>query len=373
MSLKRPKIKVLVSNDLSTDQRVHKVCTYLASQGYEVELIGRKRSNSLKLQSRPYACKRFTLPFTTGPLFYASLNIRFFFFLLFHKTNWILANDLDTLPAAYLAKKLKRNCALVYDTHEYYTGVPELISRPKIRAIWLKIESFIFPKLDKIYTVNDSISALYKKEYGKDLIVVRNVSPKINLVELTEPKELSGVKNKKIIIFQGAGINIDRGAEEAVEAMKGVEGAVLLFVGHGDVIEMLKLRVAEQGLCEKVIFIGKRPYLDMMAFTKLAYIGLSLDKNTNPNYENSLPNKIFDYLQANVPIIATRIKEVAKIVEQHELGEVIDTLSAESLTEAINKLLENEDLWNTYRANCIKASEVLCWENETSQLDKIYK
>jgi glycosyltransferase involved in cell wall biosynthesis len=372
VSRKKKKVCVLVSNDLFTDQRVHKVCEFLTKNGFELTLLGRKLPNSHTLEPRNYKTKRFALWFKNGPLFYANLNLRFFFYLLFHKCELILANDLDTLLAARMAQKLKRNCELVYDSHEYYTGVPELEARPKVQAIWEKIEARIFPKLDKIYTVNQSIADMYEAKYGKKLFVVRNVSPKIsNLKEVT--KETYGLPtDKKMLILQGAGINVDRGAEELVEAMLQINDAILVFVGDGDVVPQLKEFVQENRIESKVFFLGKRPYLEMMAIAKLADISLSLDKGTNVNYQNSLPNKIFDYIQAGTPVLASNMKEVKNVVETYEIGEVLEEVTSVELVKKLKKMLENDEKRAFYAQNCQKAAQILNWENESKVLEQIY-
>lgn len=370
--LSKQKVIVLVSNDLYTDQRVHKVCTFLFEHAFDVTLLGRKLKNSQTIINRPYSTKRFKLPFSKGPMFYAFLNLRFFFFLLFHKCDIILANDLDTLLAASWAKKFKRNCELVYDSHEYYTGVPELVARPKVQRVWAKIEASIFPKLNKIYTVNQSIADLYAAKYGKKLHVVRNVSPLLGVLKLLEPRACGFSENKKIILMQGAGINVDRGAEEAVEAMKEIENAILVFIGDGDVVPYLKKYVLENRLERKVHFLGKKPYLEMMQFTRLANIGLTLDKDTNINYQNSLPNKLFDYIQGGTPILTTNINEVKSIVEEYEIGEIISDLNPHNLAEKLKKMLENEEKLRFYAQNCLKTAQILNWENECKVLEKIY-
>ncbi|MFA7272281.1 MAG: glycosyltransferase [Crocinitomicaceae bacterium] len=368
----KQKIIVLVSNDLFTDQRVHKVCLFLHENAFEVTLLGRKLANSQAIVGRPYVSKRFKLPFTKGPLFYASLNLRLFFYLLFHKCDLILANDLDTLFAANWAKKFKRNCEIVYDSHEYYTGVPELVARPKVQKFWEQIEASIFPKLNKIYTVNQSIADLYEAKYHKKLHVVRNVSPKLGVLKLVASTDYGISADKKIILMQGAGINVDRGAEEAVEAMKFIEKAVLVFIGSGDIIGDLEQYVQQNNLQEKVLFFGKKPYLEMMQFTRLAHIGLSLDKGNNINYQNSLPNKVFDYIHAGTPILATNIKEVQRIVLDHQVGEIIEDLTPIVLAEKLQKMLENEEKLAFYAQNCLKTAETLNWENECKVLEKIY-
>ena len=171
-----PKIIVSVTNDLVTDNRVDKVCRFLVNQGFDVILVGRKLKNSLTLSDRPYQTKRMRLMFTKGALFYAEFNLRLFFYLLFKGATHQLSNDLDTLLANYLAAKI-RGRKLIYDTHELYTEVPELMSRPRVKRIWERIEGWIFPKLNKVYTVNDSIADFYSKKYMKNVLVVRNVSP----------------------------------------------------------------------------------------------------------------------------------------------------------------------------------------------------
>ena len=141
--LQTKKIIISVTNDLSTDQRVKKVCGTLNAMNYDILLIGRKRPTSLKLK-RPYRTKRMKLIFNKGALFYAEFNIRLFILLVFSKVDIYHANDLDTLLANYLAAIIRRK-PIVYDSHEYFTGVPEIQNKKLVKKVWLNIEKFIFP------------------------------------------------------------------------------------------------------------------------------------------------------------------------------------------------------------------------------------
>lgn len=362
---------VSVTNDLYTDNRVHKVCTFLHHQGYDVLLVGRKRKSSIPLPERVYKTKRMKLLFDNGALFYASYNFRLFLLLLFRKTDVLVANDLDTLLANYLAKKIKRNTKLVYDSHEFFTEVPELTSRPKIQNVWLRIEKWIFPTLQTVYTVNNSIAQIYSNLYNKEVKVIRNISPLWKPINLQSKIDLGIPENKNLIILQGAGINIDRGAEEAIEAMQFVD-AVLLVVGDGDVVPQLKTRVKELNLEHRVLFFGKKPYGVMMNYTHYASIGLTLDKPTNLNYKLSLPNKVFDYMHTETVVIATDIKEVAAVIRKHDIGEILTVFTVENLSEELNKLLSNKTRLDECKLNCQKASQLENWENETKKLELIY-
>jgi len=370
MAAKKPRIIVSATSDLSTDQRVHRSCIALEKQGFDVMLVGRKLPGSPPVPDRPYRTHRFKLWFHKGPLFYASFNCRLFLFLLFSKANAFFSNDLDTLAANFLAAKIRR-VFLAYDSHEYFTGVPELENRELVKGTWTAIERFIFPKLKTIITVNDSIAQLYNKEYGKNLIVIRNVpvKPSIKLRSKSElRKELMLPEDKKLIILQGSGINIQRGAEEAVEAMQYLDDVVLIVLGGGDVMPLLTEMVNALNLHHKIIFKPRMPYGEMMKYTASCELGLTLDKDTNLNYRYSLPNKIFDYINAGIPVLSSRLPELEKIINQYHIGTFIENHEPEHIAERIRFALSNVDDW---KKNLHLAASELNWEEEEKKFPDI--
>jgi glycosyltransferase involved in cell wall biosynthesis len=366
-----PKAILSVTNDLYTDNRVNKICLFLKEQGYDVLLVGRKRKRSQDLIERPYRTKRIKLLFEKGAAFYAFFNLRLFFFLLFKKADLLVSNDLDTLLANYMASRFKRNCRLVYDSHELFTEVPELIDRPSVQRVWTRIEEWIFPKLETIYTVNDSIAEIYSNKYKKQVHVVRNVSPKWEGKDVPLKETLGLPVNKTLIIMQGAGINVERGGEEAVEAMKDLD-AVLVFVGDGDVVPQLKDRVEELQLGSKVLFFDKRPFNEMMYYTYHADIGLTLDKPRSLNYKFSLPNKVFDYIHAHTTIVATDIKEVRKVIEKYEIGAIVEPFSEITLASTLESLIKDQAQLEKMKKNTLAAAAIEHWEKEKETLKIIY-
>ncbi len=366
------KVIVSVINDLVTDQRVKKSCQTLTDMGFGVLLIGRKLRTSLPMDGRPYKTIRMKLLFEKGPLFYASFNLRLFFFLLFRKADLLVSNDLDTLLPNYLISKAKR-IPLVYDSHEYFTEVPELVDRKGVQRIWKCIERWIFPKLKQVITVNESIANLYEDEYGIRPVVVRNVSPRREIEQNMPDKASLGFPvNKFLLILQGSGINIQRGAEEMVTAMQYIPDAILLIVGGGDVIKILRQIVNKLKLEEKVLFKPRQPYHDLFYLTYIADLGLTLDKDTNINYRYSLPNKLFDYIQAGTPILATPLPEVKSIIEEYDIGDFIESHQPEKIAEKVNQIIADHDILAKWRKNLNFAATQVNWENEERQLKEVY-
>ncbi|MBK9422403.1 MAG: glycosyltransferase [Flavobacteriales bacterium] len=360
---------VSVTNDLATDNRVHRTCTVLVAMGYEVMLVGRKLPGSLPLE-RAYRTKRMRLLFNAGPLFYAEFNVRLFFVLLFSRATLFFSNDLDTLLANFLAARI-RGKELVYDTHEFYTEVPELVRRPRTRAVWLAIERWIFPGSRTVITVNQSIADQYHARYGNVVQVVRNIPMNRELGPVPTRAELRLPMDKRILVMQGAGINVDRGAEEAALAMRDLPHCLLLVIGGGDAWPVLERLVVEHRLEERVLLLGKMPYEHMMAYTRNADLGLTLDKDTNLNYRYSLPNKLFDYLHAGIPVLATDLPEVAGIVRAHDCGVVLEQAGPGEIVAAVEDLFAHPERWRNLRDNATFAARKLSGDEETAKLRTI--
>lgn len=365
-----PRAIVCVTNDLGTDNRVHRTCTVLQELGFEVLLVGRHLPGCLPLH-RSYATKRMHLLFRKGPLFYAEYAKRLFLLLLFARHDLIVANDLDTLLPCYVVARLRRK-RLVYDSHEFFTEVPELEGRAA-RRVWLAIERRIFPRLEQVITVNDSIANAYRQRYpGVPIAVVRNIPMAHDPGPLPARKDLDLPEDRFILVLQGSGINVQRGGEEAVLAMRDLPDALLLLIGGGDAWPVLQGLVHEHALHDRVRLLPRMPYERMMQYTRNADLGLSLDKDTNLNYRYSLPNKLFDYFRAGLPVLVTDLPEVAGIVGRFGAGVVLPDPDPALIVAAVRALQADPARCRALRQRAIFAAASLSGESEKEALKALY-
>ncbi len=351
-----------VSNDLSYDQRMKRICTSLGMNGFSVSLIGRKLPNSLPLAKEIYTQYRLTCFFSTGKLFYIEYNIRLFLFLFFKKPDAICAIDLDTILPCYIISELK-NIPRIYDAHELFTEMKEVVTRPVIKHFWMGIEKFSVPKFSFGYTVCESIAEVFHQRYAVKFKTIRNLPVKNSEVEVPEREDF--------ILYQGA-VNESRGLEFLVPAMKMVDRK-LIICGDGNFMSQLKILIHKNKLAEKIILKGMLKPNELKYYTNKAFIGISILENTGLNQYLSLQNKFFDYLNAGLPQVSMNFPEYRKINEQYEVAFLVDELDPKKIAEAINNLIDDKMKYNQLRNNCLLAREEFNWEKEEKKLIDFYK
>jgi glycosyltransferase involved in cell wall biosynthesis len=373
------KIILTVTNDLTYDQRMIRICTSLAAEGYEVTLVGRQLKTSQSFDYQRFKHKRFSLFYNKGKLFYVEYNLRLFFWLLFQRFDIVCGIDLDTILPCYFAAILRGGKPCVYDAHELFTDTPEVARRPTIRKIWLAVERFIVPRVKYCYTVGQSVADEFEQRYGREFDVIRNLPFKNYEITKLRDYELrdyelpnySITQLPNILIYQGA-LNEGRGLEQAIEAMQDVENCAFWLVGEGDLSEILRGRVAALKLENKVKFLGFIKPKDLPNITRQATIGLNIAEEKSLSYRLSLPNKIFDYIQAGVPQICIQFIEFQRLNNEFNMAYMIPKAEKQLIAEAINRLVSDKNLYQNLRENCVKAADILTWENEVKKLIAFY-
>lgn len=346
MSLGR--ILVLVSNDLTYDQRVRKTCASLQRAGYEPVLIGRRMApDAPESIDRPYPTERLWLSALAGPRFYLSLQTALWQAL----SRWqakggvtaVWANDLDTLwPAVKAARRW--GWQLAYDSHEWFTEAEGLKGRPLRKAAWRMWEWRCLRHLQRMITVNDAIADAYRQK-GVAVEVVPNVPEQAAQAAVPMARaDLGWPSDRKVLLMQGAFMDRDRGALDAVRALVHLPDVHLALIGAGPEHAAARGVAAALGVADRLHVHDRKPFDELRRCTAAADVGLSLDRPTVDNFRFSLPNKLFDYLHAGLPVVCSDLPVAGRFVTDEGVGKVSatavkDDAIAQNVAEAVRGVL----------------------------------
>ncbi len=294
--------------------------------------------------------------------FYAEYNLRLLYYLLTIHIDVICAIDLDTILPCYFVSLIRRK-ERVYDAHELFTEMKEVITRPAVKKHWMKIERFGVPKFIHGYTVSYSIAEEFKKRYKVNYDVIRNLPYKKQLQFLPE--------NETCFIYQGS-VNEARGLQNLVLAMKKVN-ATLHIYGDGNIAGTIQQLIIEHELQDKIEMKGKVLPVALDKLTSRYHAGINLVEPIGLNQYYSLANKFFDYIQAGIPQLTMNFPEYEKINNEYQIAELIYDVDMNNIASALNKLLNDAEFYINLKSNCIKAREMFVWENEEKKLVEFYK
>ncbi len=356
------KIYFTVTNDLTYDQRMHRICRTLTGNGYNVALVGRRLSSSLPLQNEKYRQYRLRCWFNKGKLFYAEYNIRLFFFLLFKKMDAICAIDLDTILPCLTISRWKK-IIRIYDAHEFFTEMKEVMTRPAIQKAWRRIERKALPKFKWGYTVSNGLAREFQRLYGVNYETIRNLP----YLQSLEPV----MATEKFLLYQGA-VNEARGFEQLIPAMKMIT-CKLVICGDGNFMQQLKALIKENKVEDKVVLKGMLPPDELWRVSRQAYIGIHVPEKEGLNQFLALPNKFFEYVHAAIPQVTVAYPEYQEMNAQWEVAILIAENTPARIAEAVNNLLVNDVLHHRLRENCLQAREVLNWQQEEKKLVRFYQ
>ena len=354
---------IAVISDLSTDMRVRKLALLMAEEGLNVTVIGRMSDSPLPATDTGIRAIRIRVPFRKGPAMYMLFNLFLFFRLLFRRYDICVACDLDTLMPCYIVSGLFRK-KLIYDSHEYFTGQYGLEERHFRHFLWKSAERLTVPHVKYMITVSDSIADLYRDEYGVDPVVVRNVASDVSHLEPRHRSELGATDNELLLVCQGSGINPGRGGEELISAMAMTSGVRLLFIGSGDVMDRLYRLATESPARDRITFLPRMPWEEMMRYTMCCDAGISADTDTCINQRFSLPNKLFDYIAAGIPAVVSPLPEIVALVKHYGCGTVLEEVTREAIARELQRLANDRVLLHALKERALTARRELTWEKE---------
>jgi glycosyltransferase involved in cell wall biosynthesis len=364
--LQKKKIIFAVTNDLTHDRRMQRICTALSNAGADVVLIGRELKHSKPFVPVLYKSVRLNCIFHKGPLFYTEYNKRLFLYLLFAKFEVACACDLDTALGVHWACIFKKKIK-VYDAHEMFTEVPELTGRAFVKNTWEKIGRLTIPLFNLRYTVGEELAKLMGKKYNVPFDVIRNIAPYEEPANEIIPVD----KRNKILLYQGA-LNVGRGLEACIQAMTSLPDWEFWIAGEGDITEKLKKLSVQLDLQQRVKFLGWVHPDQLGSLLNQARLGINLREKGSLNDFYSLPNKFFDCIHAGLPSINMNYPEYASVNQKYPCSILVDEVSPEVIVSSIQYLDQHPESLMAMTAACHDAAIEFTWEKESAKLVRLY-
>lgn len=381
------RVLMIVQNDFVNDSRIIKEATSLGEKGYIVKVLALHNEGLLEEEDFKYfKVERIKLDTrnTLGKNKFAQV----FKFIEFQnkcvrravqfKPDIVHCHDVYTLPIGKkIIKKLGRSLKFVYDSHELWREASNNASMPRLLLkLQNSIENNVVKMCDGVITVSNSIGMYLSNKYElkKAPIIIRNI-PLENHTEINNNifrERFCISSDNKIVLYQGQ-VSTGRGIEVLIDCIEKLhEKIVLVILGNGDKVQYYKNEVARRGLEHRVYFHDAVKSDILMKYTSSADLGMSLIKNQCLSYYYSLPNKMFEYIQAEVPVVCSDFPDMQEIIKLYGVGAYSDPENTEGLVNAITEILNNDEQYNKFRKNCKKAKSELNWECEKEKLLSLY-
>lgn len=294
--------------------------------------------------------------------------------LKFYRPDYLQAHDLPQLRVCAVAARIM-SIPLVYDTHEMYTEIGTLSKVDRFRL--RKIEKKYIQSCDAVITVNPYISELLASRYRITLpTVVLNSIGYRPTKERTDKLRLALNldQSHKIILYQGW-ISKHRGIEMLIESFEKVKHqAHLVFLGYGEDVSSLSQAIKERGLSERIHFLPEVPQDELRSWTSSADVGVIPYPNIDLNHQYCSPNKLFEFIQARVPIVANDLPFLRDVITHHNIGRVANVANSQLFADALDSVLyQIARQPETFEISLDTASQKFCWENDAIVLKAIYK
>lgn len=287
-----------------------------------------------------------------------------------YRPNVVHSHDVNTLPTAWLAARL--GCArLVYDAHEISTSREGYDS---FRRLVGMVEKKLMPKADGSITTTDARAKYFARAYGVARPTVLQNRPRLTRCQASNRirEELGLTAPWPIIVYQG-GLQQGRGLEKLVRTAADVPDAYFVLIGGGRLTQGLIQLTEQLGLQERVHFIPTVALAELPTYTASADIGVQPIENTCLNHYTTDSNKLFEYLIAGLPVVASDFPEIRRIVRGQDVGLLVPANDATNLALALNKLVADPELRAFYAGNARITAGTLNWEEQESRLVDLYR
>lgn len=287
------------------------------------------------------------------------------------KTDIYFAEDIYTLPFVYFFAKLNK-AKVFYNSREIYAHLAGLRNKSFVQKIIAKIESGFIRKVDTVLVTGEMDADFLKESYGiNNLFVLRNL-PKyktdFSIVDLRGKFNIP--ENNKIILYQGV-ILEGRGILKVIDLITEIDNVHFVIVGEGEFRQKFENYVNILDYNDRIHFIGAVNHSELLNYTAGADLGLALIENISISYYYALPNKLFEYIMAGVPVLASNLPQMKKVIDEHKVGKYVNMDDDNEIKDTLKNLLGDLTQLKEFKSNCRRAAKILNWENEFETFKKL--
>lgn len=357
-------IAFAMAGDVHRNARALRQLSALSDAGLTVEVVSLPGSDILSALPATVRHRPLEIPGQRGARFFLALHRGFLRELQQIDARLYHASDLYVLPAVRRAAEA-RSAPYTYDARELYAHVSATVGRPHVRLLWRQVERRHIRGASQVWTVSDSIADHLPKSHGIPRPHVQLNAPALAAAPPgTWLRDSLSVSTETPLLLHLGQLRKDRGAEELVHAMaawreQDPADARLVFLGYGPDRGRLEGLVADRGLEHRVHFLDAVPPSQLPSITAEADLGVTLLQPTCLNHQFALPNKLFSYLAAGVPVVASDLLECRRIVQDYDCGWTVDPSNVSEIRDALAHGLRNAA---AKRRNALTAGETLDWK-----------
>lgn len=304
-----------------------------------------------------------------SPLKYLEIIIRAFFFIRSERPNFLNIHEVSLVPLVFFVRLFMRKTKIIYDTHELETETNRL--RGVTKLIIKILERWSIKLFDYTFVVSPSIEAWYRSTYKLNKIsTIRNCPNTVPTIFSSKLRDKLNISEKSLIFLYQGGLSFGRGIENIIQAFQKINDLnfSVVFMGYGEHENFVKEQAAK---CENIYFHPAVPPEELLAYTASADVGLSIIENSCLSYYYCLPNKIYEYLMAEIPSIVSDLPEMAEFVKKNGIGVVVQTSSVEGIIMAVSSFSRGNI--DNFKSNIGNIKHLYSWENEEKKMIDIYK
>jgi len=363
--MKKPNVSIGFLGNIYFDTRTYNLFNSLKLNGHNVIFNGFdwitpgfKTIMAGEIRIIKLVKHKFSLPY------YMKFAFLLFFSLMKQKADIYFAADVYSLPFCTMAAGVKKK-RVFYDAREIYPELSGVKNKSLVKRLIQIIESFCIKRVGLVITTGEMDSKYIENCYRiANTVVLRNLPLKRkNFTRVDFYKKYSIFNTAWILVYQGI-IMPGRGIETIFKVLQKYSDSYFIILGWGEFQSDYEQEAVDMGIHDRVFFAGKVPQDELQNYTAGGDVGLCLIDNISFNNYYALPNKLFEYIMAGLPVIVSDLPQMKAVVEKYNIGAVVPEGDEDEVIRVLKKWKERPSLYNNLKQNCKLASEELNWERE---------